>query len=218
MQNGKWQKRSLLKISKVVFTSTASRKSKCQKTHFLSPKWRFLSRRWKMTFKRKLSNFFSPLFALPTISPFLHFPPFVILSLYVICSLSLSFTFSICYSLSTMPVYHFYYLCMCVSFLKNMGQSRPLFAYFHYFLDTISIIQIEKSVDGVLGIQTRGHRMVGTHKTMELWQPPSVSFLLLLMSVCVILSHYPVLLHSRMSECHSPNFCFMYVCPSAIFP
>ena len=51
-----------------------------------------------------------------------------------------------------------------------MGQSRPLFVYFHYFLDTISIIQIEKSVDGVLGILTRGRRMVGADKTTELWQ------------------------------------------------
>ena len=51
-----------------------------------------------------------------------------------------------------------------------MGQSRPLFVYFRYFLDTISIIQIEKSVDGVLGIQTQGRRMAD--ETMELWQPP----------------------------------------------
>ena len=36
-----------------------------------------------------------------------------------------------------------------------MGQSRPLFVYYRYLLDTISIIQIEKSVDGVLGIRTR---------------------------------------------------------------
>ena len=34
-----------------------------------------------------------------------------------------------------------------------MGQSRPLFVYFRSFLVTISI-QIEKSVDGVLGIRT----------------------------------------------------------------
>ena len=53
-----------------------------------------------------------------------------------------------------------------------MGQSRPLFVYFRYFLDTISIIQIEKSVDGVLGIQTRGRRMAVADETMELWQPP----------------------------------------------
>ena len=54
-----------------------------------------------------------------------------------------------------------------------MGQSRPLFVYFRYFLITISIIQIEKSIDGVLGIQTRGHRTVGTDETTELWRPPS---------------------------------------------
>ena len=44
-----------------------------------------------------------------------------------------------------------------------MGQSRPLFVYFRSFL-TISI-QIEKSVDGVLGIRTWGRRMVGADET-----------------------------------------------------
>ena len=34
--------------------------------------------------------------------------------------------------------------CCIVVFLK-MGQSRPLFVYFRHFLDTISIIQIEKA-------------------------------------------------------------------------
>ena len=53
-----------------------------------------------------------------------------------------------------------------------MGQSRPLLVYFCYFLDTISILQIEKSLDGVLGIRTQGHRMVGTDETTELWRPP----------------------------------------------
>ena len=48
-----------------------------------------------------------------------------------------------------------------------MGQSRPLFVYFRYFLITISI-QIEKSIDGVLGIRTWGCRMVGADETMEL--------------------------------------------------
>ena len=47
-----------------------------------------------------------------------------------------------------------------------MGQSRPLFVYFRSFL-TISI-QIEKSVDGVLGIRTQGRRMVGADETTEL--------------------------------------------------
>ena len=62
-----------------------------------------------------------------------------------------------------------------VCFLK-MGQSWPLFVYFCYFLDTISIIEIEKSVDGVLGIQTRGRRMVGIDETAELWRPLSLFY------------------------------------------
>ena len=57
-------------------------------------------------------------------------------------------------------------------FLK-MGQSRPLFVYFCPFPITISI-QIEKSVDGVLGIQTWGRSMVGADETTELWRPPNV--------------------------------------------
>ena len=45
------------------------------------------------------------------------------------------------------------------------------FIFFRPFLVTISIIQIEKSVDGVHGILTRGCRMVGADETMELWRP-----------------------------------------------
>ena len=41
-----------------------------------------------------------------------------------------------------------------------MGQSRPLFVYFRPFLITTSKIQIERSLDGVLGIWTHGCRMV----------------------------------------------------------
>ena len=52
-----------------------------------------------------------------------------------------------------------------------MGQSRPLFVYFCPFHITIQL-QIEESIDGVLGIQTRGRRMVGADKTVELWRPP----------------------------------------------
>ena len=54
-----------------------------------------------------------------------------------------------------------------------MGQFRPLFVYFRYFLDTISII--EKSVDGVLGIRTQGRRMVGADETTELWRTLDLS-------------------------------------------
>ena len=51
-----------------------------------------------------------------------------------------------------------------------MGQSWPLFVYFRSLLVTIST-QIEKNVDGMLGIQTWGCRMVGADETMELWRP-----------------------------------------------
>ena len=57
-----------------------------------------------------------------------------------------------------------------------MGQSRPLFVYFRHFLITITII--EKSIEGVLGIRTRGRRMVGTDETTELWRPPPLTLLL----------------------------------------
>ena len=69
-----------------------------------------------------------------------------------------------------------------ICFLK-MGQSRPLFVYFRDFLNTISIIQNEKSVDGVLGIRTRGLRMVGNDATTELWRHPQWIILLFLKNI-----------------------------------
>ena len=55
-----------------------------------------------------------------------------------------------------------------------MGQTRTLFPLFCFrpFLIriTMSTIQIEKSIDGVLGIRTRGSRMKGADKTTELWR------------------------------------------------
>ena len=53
-----------------------------------------------------------------------------------------------------------------------MGQFRPLFVYFCPFLITISIIQTEKTVDGVFVTRTRGHMMVFADDTMELSRPP----------------------------------------------
>jgi len=35
--------------------------------------------------------------------------------------------------------------------------------------------QIDKSIDGVLGIRTRGRIMVGVDETTELWRPPKDS-------------------------------------------
>ena len=57
-----------------------------------------------------------------------------------------------------------------------MGQSRPLFVYFRHFLITILII--EKSIDGVLGIRTPGRRVVGADETTELWRPPQTNEIL----------------------------------------
>ena len=55
-------------------------------------------------------------------------------------------------------------------FFKNRPIPASFFVYFRSLLVTISI-QIEKSVDGVLGIQNRGRRMVCADKTTELWRP-----------------------------------------------
>ena len=60
-------------------------------------------------------------------------------------------------------------ICFSIYFL-NMSQSRPLIVYFRPFLNAITI-KNWKSIDGVLGIQTWGRRMVGTDETMELWRP-----------------------------------------------
>ena len=59
-----------------------------------------------------------------------------------------------------------------------MGRSRPLFVYFRSFLITISTVQIEKSLDGLLGIRTRGCMMVGADDTTELSRPPSHKLIL----------------------------------------
>ena len=58
-------------------------------------------------------------------------------------------------------------------FFKKWTNPGLILFIFVFFLDAISIIQIEKSVDVVLGIRTRGSRMVGADKTTELWRPPN---------------------------------------------
>ena len=61
--------------------------------------------------------------------------------------------------------------CTCVTIFLNMGQSLPLFRLFSSFSHHKSISNW-KRVDGVLGIRTCGHRMVGAGETTELWRPP----------------------------------------------
>ena len=59
-------------------------------------------------------------------------------------------------------------------FFNKWANPGLFLFYFRSFLVIISI-QIEKSIDGVLGIRTRGHRMVGADETTELWRPPIIS-------------------------------------------
>ena len=63
-----------------------------------------------------------------------------------------------------------YLAIIVIIFLSNMNQSRPFFVYFRPFIIQITIltIQIEKSINGVLEIWTRGRRMVGADKPTEL--------------------------------------------------
>ena len=57
-------------------------------------------------------------------------------------------------------------------------KNGPILAYFCLFSSfsqiSISIIQIEKSVDSVLGIRTQGRRIVGAGKTTELVRPQNL--------------------------------------------
>ena len=54
------------------------------------------------------------------------------------------------------------------------GPIPASFCLFSSFLISISIIQIEKSLDGVLWIRTHCRRLVGADKTTELWQPAKI--------------------------------------------
>ena len=58
-------------------------------------------------------------------------------------------------------------------FIKKWAYPGLFLVYFRPFLITISIIQIEKSIDGVLGVQTHGRMMVGALDYKELWRPPT---------------------------------------------
>ena len=61
-------------------------------------------------------------------------------------------------------------------FFNKMHHSRPLFVYFRLFLNPMTNIVKNltingKSLDDVLGIQTRDHRIVGAIASTELWHP-----------------------------------------------
>ena len=61
-------------------------------------------------------------------------------------------------------------------FFKKMGPTWPLFVYFCPFLNTMTIITQNLSIhgmsfDGVLGIWTQDHGMVGAVESTGLWPP-----------------------------------------------
>ena len=56
-----------------------------------------------------------------------------------------------------------------IFFYKIWANPGLFFIYFCPFHITIQF-QIEKGIDGELGIQTQSHRIVGTDKTTELWR------------------------------------------------
>ena len=49
-----------------------------------------------------------------------------------------------------------------------MGLTRPLLFHFVLFLNTLTTIEQNFTIDGVLGIQTRNHRMVDADESTEL--------------------------------------------------
>ena len=59
-----------------------------------------------------------------------------------------------------------------------MGQTWPLIVYFSFFShDKYSTNTInDKSIDGVLGTQAQGGRMVGTDESTELWRSYSLMY------------------------------------------
>ena len=62
-----------------------------------------------------------------------------------------------------------------------MGQTRPLFAFFHSFSQhkdkySTNFTINDKSIDGVLGSRTRGGMMEGADESTELWQHPYETF------------------------------------------
>ena len=55
-----------------------------------------------------------------------------------------------------------------IGIIKKWANPGLFLICFRYFLDPISIIQIEKSIDGLLWIRTLSRRMVGADDTTEL--------------------------------------------------
>ena len=55
---------------------------------------------------------------------------------------------------------------------KKWANPGLFFLNFVLFSLQFQYYKLKKSIDGVLGIQTRGRRMVGSDDTTELWRLP----------------------------------------------
>ena len=63
-----------------------------------------------------------------------------------------------------------------LNILFKNGPNPASFCLFRsFYITNISLIDYnDKSIDGVLGTQTRGGRMVGTDESTELWRNPQI--------------------------------------------
>ena len=101
---------------------------------------------------------------------------------------------------------------MPLSVILKWANPGLFFVYFNSFLITI-LIQIEKSVDGVLGIRAWGHRMVSADETTELWRPPCRSVL----NKQISSTHHLFLLFTLSSIIHTLIGRIGCICKLALF-
>ena len=99
--------------------------------------------------------------------------------------------------------------------MLKIGPIPASFCLFSSFFVTISIIKIEKSIDGVLGIWTWGRKMVGADKTMELWRPPKLCWhlkqnILDVRTHKVLLHHYIVMMTPQWIDQSEDTFLTYY--------
>ena len=94
-------------------------------------------------------------------------------------------------------------------FLKKWA-NRGLFLFIFILLLLQFQCKLKKSVDCVLGIRTRGCRMVGVDETTELWRPPMIYLSLILsLSSSLIFSSLRFTFLSQISSTRKCKIIFM---------
>ena len=92
---------------------------------------------------------------------------------------------------------HFFYKKYNEEYFPSFFKNGPIPASFSVYFRLYNMLQfkfkfkLKKSVDGVLGIQTRGGRMEGANESTELWRhplfPPFTSAISIVMTSCSLL-------------------------------